>query len=82
MSLLDRIVIDPEICHGKLSIRGLRYTMRTTWLPPFRNKRTMRLVSMMTSRPLAEATYVEVYANANRYLPREPRCLAPSRGSF
>lgn len=27
MSLLDRIVIDPEICHGKLSIRGLRYTV-------------------------------------------------------
>jgi uncharacterized protein (DUF433 family) len=25
MSLLDRIVIDLEICHGKPSIRGLRY---------------------------------------------------------
>jgi uncharacterized protein (DUF433 family) len=25
MSLLRRIVIDPEICHGKPSIRGLRY---------------------------------------------------------
>ena len=25
MSLLDRIVIDPEICHGKPSLRGLRY---------------------------------------------------------
>jgi uncharacterized protein (DUF433 family) len=25
MSLLDRITIDPEICHGKPSLRGLRY---------------------------------------------------------
>jgi uncharacterized protein (DUF433 family) len=25
MTLLDRIVIDPAICHGKPSIRGLRY---------------------------------------------------------
>jgi uncharacterized protein (DUF433 family) len=25
MSLLDRITVDPEICHGKPSIRGLRY---------------------------------------------------------
>ncbi|GHB34150.1 DUF433 domain-containing protein [Mongoliitalea lutea] len=23
--LLDRITIDPEICHGKPTIRGLRY---------------------------------------------------------
>ncbi len=23
--LLDRITIDPEICHGKPSVRGLRY---------------------------------------------------------
>jgi len=25
MRLLDRITIDPEICHGKPVIRGLRY---------------------------------------------------------
>ena len=25
MNLLDRITIDPEICHGKPTIRGLRY---------------------------------------------------------
>ena len=25
MALLDRIVIDPAICHGKPTIRGLRY---------------------------------------------------------
>jgi uncharacterized protein (DUF433 family) len=25
--LLERIVIDPEICHGKPVIRGLRYTV-------------------------------------------------------
>lgn len=25
MTLLDRIVIDPAICHGKPTIRGLRY---------------------------------------------------------
>jgi uncharacterized protein (DUF433 family) len=25
MSLTERITIDPEICHGKPSIRGLRY---------------------------------------------------------
>ena len=24
-NLLDRITIDPEICHGKPTIRGLRY---------------------------------------------------------
>lgn len=24
---LDRITIDPEICHGKPTIRGLRYTV-------------------------------------------------------
>src|SRR5436305_5771533 len=29
MSLLDRIVIDSEICHGKPSIRGLRYPVET-----------------------------------------------------
>jgi uncharacterized protein (DUF433 family) len=29
MSLLDRIVIDPQICHGKPSIRGLRYPVET-----------------------------------------------------
>jgi uncharacterized protein (DUF433 family) len=29
MSFLDRIVIDPEICHGKPSIRGLRYPVET-----------------------------------------------------
>jgi uncharacterized protein (DUF433 family) len=25
ISLLNRITIDPEICHGKPSIRGMRY---------------------------------------------------------
>ena len=25
MSLMERITIDPEICHGKPTIRGLRY---------------------------------------------------------
>lgn len=25
LSLLDRITIDPDICHGKPCIRGLRY---------------------------------------------------------
>lgn len=25
MSLLDRITVDPSICHGKPCIRGLRY---------------------------------------------------------
>lgn len=25
MNLLDRIIIDPEICHGKPTLRGLRY---------------------------------------------------------
>jgi uncharacterized protein (DUF433 family) len=25
MNLLDRIVIDPGVCHGKPTIRGLRY---------------------------------------------------------
>ena len=25
MTLSDRITIDPEICHGKPTIRGLRY---------------------------------------------------------
>ena len=29
MSLLDRIVTDSEICHGKPSIRGLRYPVET-----------------------------------------------------
>ncbi len=29
MSLLGRIIIDPEICHGKPSIRGLRYSVET-----------------------------------------------------
>jgi len=24
-NLIDRIVIDPEICHGKPTVRGLRY---------------------------------------------------------
>lgn len=29
MSLLDRIVIDPAICHGKPTLRGLRYPVET-----------------------------------------------------
>jgi uncharacterized protein (DUF433 family) len=28
-NLLDRITIDPEICHGKPVIRGLRYPVET-----------------------------------------------------
>jgi uncharacterized protein (DUF433 family) len=27
--LIDRITIDPEICHGKPCIRGLRYPVET-----------------------------------------------------
>ena len=29
MSLIDRITIDPEICHGKPTVRGLRYPVET-----------------------------------------------------
>jgi uncharacterized protein (DUF433 family) len=29
MVLTDRITIDPEICHGKPTIRGLRYPVET-----------------------------------------------------
>jgi uncharacterized protein (DUF433 family) len=29
MDLTDRITIDPEICHGKPTIRGLRYPVET-----------------------------------------------------
>jgi uncharacterized protein (DUF433 family) len=29
MSHLDRIVIDPAICHGKPTVRGLRYPVET-----------------------------------------------------
>ena len=29
MSLSERITIDPEICHGKPTIRGLRYPVET-----------------------------------------------------
>ncbi|HEY9413649.1 MAG TPA: DUF433 domain-containing protein [Pseudonocardia sp.] len=29
MSRLDRIVSDPEICHGQPTIRGLRYPVET-----------------------------------------------------
>jgi uncharacterized protein (DUF433 family) len=34
MNLTDRITIDPEICHGKPTIRGLRYPVETIleWL--------------------------------------------------
>lgn len=28
-ALLDRITIDPEICHGKPTVRGLRYPVET-----------------------------------------------------
>ena len=27
MGLLDRITIDPKVCHGKPTVRGLRYTV-------------------------------------------------------
>jgi uncharacterized protein (DUF433 family) len=27
MELLDRITIDPNVCHGKPTVRGLRYTV-------------------------------------------------------
>lgn len=29
MNLADRITMDPEICHGKPTIRGLRYPVET-----------------------------------------------------
>jgi len=29
MNLLDRVVIDPKICHGKPTLRGLRYPVET-----------------------------------------------------
>ena len=29
MTLTERITINPEICHGKPTIRGLRYTVAT-----------------------------------------------------
>lgn len=29
MNLLDRIVMDPAICHGKPTLRGLRYPVQT-----------------------------------------------------
>ena len=29
MNLNERITINPEICHGKPTIRGLRYTVET-----------------------------------------------------
>jgi uncharacterized protein (DUF433 family) len=29
MNLIDRITIDPSICHGKPCIRGLRYPVET-----------------------------------------------------
>jgi uncharacterized protein (DUF433 family) len=29
MNLLDRIVMDPQICHGKPVVRGLRYPVET-----------------------------------------------------
>ena len=29
MNLHDRITIDPDICHGKPTIRGLRYPVET-----------------------------------------------------
>jgi uncharacterized protein (DUF433 family) len=29
MDLIERITIDPEICHGKPTIRGLRYPVET-----------------------------------------------------
>jgi len=29
MNLRERITINPEICHGKPTIRGLRYTVET-----------------------------------------------------
>lgn len=29
MDITDRITIDPEICHGKPTIRGLRYPVET-----------------------------------------------------
>ncbi len=29
MRLLDRITVDPSICHGKPTVRGLRYPVET-----------------------------------------------------
>ena len=29
MNLLDRVTIDPSICHGKPILRGLRYPVET-----------------------------------------------------
>jgi uncharacterized protein (DUF433 family) len=29
MNLSERITLDPQICHGQPTIRGLRYTVET-----------------------------------------------------
>jgi uncharacterized protein (DUF433 family) len=29
MNLSERITMDPEICHGKPTVRGLRYTVES-----------------------------------------------------
>ena len=29
MNLSERITLDPEICHGKPTVRGLRYTVES-----------------------------------------------------
>lgn len=29
MDLIERVIVDPEICHGKPTIRGLRYPVET-----------------------------------------------------
>ena len=29
MSLLDRITVDPQVCHGAPTVRGLRYPVET-----------------------------------------------------
>ena len=46
MNLLDRITIDPEICHGKPTIRGLRY--------PVENMLELLSAGMTTEEILAD----------------------------
>src|SRR5258708_1696926 len=91
MSAVQRITIDPEICHGKPCVRGLRYPVETilellsSGMTPEDVSPTMRISStriFLRSFPLPHGSARQSVSNRPSYEVSR-RCPAPEapRGS-
>src|ERR1035437_8211766 len=73
MSRLERITTDPAICHGKPTVRGLRYPVETL---------LELLASGMTTEEIL-ADYPELERDdVLAATPQHPRCVASPRRGF